>query len=625
MILRSTASGRLQCYRIQCMWGLFMRISSSLAKSQRRVLPSRSAQLLTIVLIISTVAAYIITFHGQGYGITGNWRILLSWAFAVNLVFAILVFLFAFHFGWIERFWRVFSLPMAAFLLPFVLVGCVRVHIAHITMQSAGFIYVMSLLSAALIVTWYAFANVQHASRTSLSLWVLLTTALIYVGITGWLMISTGVTGDEPHYLLLSYSLVKDRDFDLANNYNQRDYRAFYPYDIDPHTVSGTRGRAMLSHDVGLPILLVPGYALGGRIGATVELNIIAALLALGIYEAAIEVAASPTGAILAWGFFAFSAPLVIYESQIFPETAGVACALWAVILFSKFIKSGKSALLWWLAFLIALLPWLNMRFWIFVVALEFFIALYIIYHCKNWHECTANAAALTLPIGFTLLLFAWFDYVHFGTMLPNAGYLHEASTYFKFTHSKPISGALGLLFDRSVGVVPIAPVYLIAFAGLLPAFRKAPWLVGSLVAASLSYFLAMSFNEYWTGGWCPPARFSMGATALLTPAAALVVANRTQRWFLGVTGTWSFLVALVYTAFPRARYPVILDRAGFDLVLRKYLGSNFDVFFPSMIRSDQTDYFLAILWGISVAGCIWLLNRAETSTSPRTNQSALQ
>src|SRR6187200_2853743 len=36
-------------------------------------------------------------------------------------------------------------------------------------------------------------------------------------------------TGDEPHYLLMTQSLLRDGDFDLRNNYEHMDYLEYYP------------------------------------------------------------------------------------------------------------------------------------------------------------------------------------------------------------------------------------------------------------------------------------------------------------------------------------------------------------------------------------------------------------
>ncbi len=45
-------------------------------------------------------------------------------------------------------------------------------------------------------------------------------------------------TGDEPHYLLTTHSILKDKDIDLKNNYDNKDYLRFYPTDLpDRHII----------------------------------------------------------------------------------------------------------------------------------------------------------------------------------------------------------------------------------------------------------------------------------------------------------------------------------------------------------------------------------------------------
>ena len=69
--------------------------------------------------------------------------------------------------------------------------------------------------------------------------------------------------GDEPHYLLITHSLLKDGDFDLKNNYAGQDYKGYMdaPGGITPHTAPGTQGRLSF-HSPGISLLLFPFYSL---------------------------------------------------------------------------------------------------------------------------------------------------------------------------------------------------------------------------------------------------------------------------------------------------------------------------------------------------------------------------
>ena len=80
-------------------------------------------------------------------------------------------------------------------------------------------------------------------------------------------------TGDEPHYLLAAHSLAIDGDFDLSNNYTNRDYLNFYvSRDIVPQVRLNAAGQQLLDHYPALPVLTAPAYGVGrsrGRAAAT--------------------------------------------------------------------------------------------------------------------------------------------------------------------------------------------------------------------------------------------------------------------------------------------------------------------------------------------------------------------
>src|SRR6187401_3478505 len=74
-------------------------------------------------------------------------------------------------------------------------------------------------------------------------------------------------SGDEPHYLMVAESLVSDGDLDVANNYRNGDGRWFGNETLEsgPHAHAALDGRVWSTHDIGLPIVLVPVYAAATR------------------------------------------------------------------------------------------------------------------------------------------------------------------------------------------------------------------------------------------------------------------------------------------------------------------------------------------------------------------------
>ena len=589
---------------------------------EKRASPQSTIPLLvcgTLVLALNVGLAMVIrhVLHTPGYRRTGRVWGALPWALVVNLCFAGLTLIFAQFGKWRGQLGRVLAAVILVAGVPFLLPRALRIYKAE-WLYTLGLVYAIFLLLIVLVATWYALANAPWASRRSLRIWILAVTTLVYAGTTGWMRVSTGVTGDEPHYLLLTHSLVHDHDFDLTNNYAHKDYRAFYPYDMFPQTVPGRNGTAMLWHDVGLPLMLTVGYSVAGHTGAMVVVNVLTALVALGLFEAALELGGTRSSAIVVWALFSFSAPLIIYASQIYPETAGVGGTLWAVVLFARFMRTERTCWLWGAGVLVAVLPWLCIRYWMFAGPLVVVIALFILVRLRDRDRVISGLTALVLPLAISLGLFAWFDAQHFGTILPNAGYLRVAKSYPQYVHVQPVQGMLGLLFDRLEGIIPIAPIYLCAIGGLIAVSKKSRWLVAALLSAAVASLVFMAFSQYWTGGWCPPARYALGPGVLCAPATALVLQRRLQRWMLGIAALWSTIAAICYTAAPALRYPYRPDltTSSWDLFVRQRLGFDFDVVFPSMIRSSRMDYCLGAIWICAAAAWVWLLNRREAELS---------
>src|SRR5258708_3811624 len=80
----------------------------------------------------------------------------------------------------------------------------------------------------------------------------------------------TPIDGDEPYYMLMTESLVRDHDLDLANQYRDLAHSDIGRLDLvpQPGDPRGPHGEQYSRHEPFLPILLTPGYAVGGLPGA---------------------------------------------------------------------------------------------------------------------------------------------------------------------------------------------------------------------------------------------------------------------------------------------------------------------------------------------------------------------
>jgi hypothetical protein len=170
-----------------------------------------------------------------------------------------------------------------------------------------------------------------------------------------------------------------------------------------------------------------------------------------------------------------------------------------------------------------------------------------------------------------------------------------------------------GLLLDRSFGVLPAAPVFLLALAGgpLLIARRQA-WphaLVGLAILGPL-----VSWRMWW-GGQCPPARFLVPALPFLAAALALRVSRgRTGlwRWFpaLWLTGV---VLAAVAVAEPAAR--LLLNRGNRPTRLWAALSDGIAIgdYLPTLTHPSTRDARLALVW-IAAIGLLLVLDGLAAS-----------
>lgn len=375
-------------------------------------------------------------------------------------------------------------------------------------------------------------------------------------------------TGDEPHYLLAAHSLVNDADFDLANNYANLDYLNFYfSRDITPQVRLTAAGQQFLNHYPGLPLLIAPAYALGGRFGVLVFQSMVGALLAAVTFRLALLLSSSVTGSLLATLLLAFSPPLLFYNFLVYPELpAALLITLALYLILARDTPTPGAALALLLS--LALLPWLNRRF----VGLALLLALLALW---SWRRRDSWRGLVT-PVGGAALLLVLASAAGLGWLnnqfsAPVRADIIAPPTGFEFV-SRWLRG-LGWLVDQQRGLFIFAPIYALALWGA-PALarRNHLWFVMlPFLAAMAQISLAGGFWIAWEVG----PRFLV---AVLPPLAGLLALAwrrfwRSKLWlaFAGALAALSLLnswVVLTHFELPyKASLPIFYaDKSGLPL-----------------------------------------------------------
>ena len=129
------------------------------------------------------------------------------------------------------------------------------------------------------------------------------------------------VDGDEPHYLIIAASVLRDFDFDVRNNYRYDGIAGeIYPAALQPHALMPTGGP---QHMPGLGILLAVPFGLGGIIGARVALALLLTpILGVAVYRWS-RTALDPADATLATLGVLACSPVMFGASQLYPDLLG--------------------------------------------------------------------------------------------------------------------------------------------------------------------------------------------------------------------------------------------------------------------------------------------------------------
>ena len=266
-----------------------------------------------------------------------------------------------------------------------------------------------------------------------------------------------GIGGDEPHYLVITQSLLLDHDLKIGNNYAQGDYRPFSLADLKPDFLErGVNGEIYSIHAPGLSALVLPGYAFWGARGAIATACLLAALAALAIFDVALLIGG--TGAAWAtWASLCFSVPIVPHAWSLYPEIAAAAIVAWAVSWAADRRAVGGMA---WFArgLCLAILPWLHTKF-VVILAIA---GLWLMAQLLEQRGRVRALLAFAAPIVVSSLAWFAFFYIVYGTLDPQAPYAAHAQQFVKL-ENLPRS-VLGLLIDQKFGLLVYAPIYLAAW-----------------------------------------------------------------------------------------------------------------------------------------------------------------
>ncbi|MDD8027381.1 MAG: hypothetical protein PHI34_12815 [Acidobacteriota bacterium] len=487
---------------------------------------------------------------------------------------------------------------------------------------------------------WERFLALEPKRKLPL---LLLAALLVYNG-ASILLSSEGASfsGDEPHYILNTQSLLRDGDLDLANNYAEAGYARYMPAQavLQPHTVPGAAPGSKYSfHSPGVSFYLLPFYALGSGLGRGAlvfllrfAMTILGALFGLQIYLYARREWGREGLALGLWGLASFTTPVFFYSLHVYPEivVALFSFTVFRLFRFSERLTTGKLLLC---GFLLPAFVWLHALKYVFILIPLFLYCAWTLRRRKtpsrDW------AAFLAFPVILAALYLA-FSYKLYGSINPTAvswqgamdgrqtmGFLKQLWSGIPFRFR--LETLAGYFFDQRDGLLLYAPVYFFAFLGFFRMARakaKSVWLI---LAIAAPYALISAFLTQRTG-YAPQARPLVAAIwAPLLFLGAYLASERKRIFnglFCGAAGV-SILITWLLLQNPYALYQETTagaaDRGGDLFYLLSNLHHSLPKLLPSFLKVEDWHWTPNFVWPAATAlfVILFLLARRKAKRMP--------
>nr|MBA3295726.1 hypothetical protein [Acidobacteriota bacterium] len=413
--------------------------------------------------------------------------------------------------------------------------------------------------------------------------------------------------GDEPHYLVITQSLLKDGDIRIENNHRQGDYRAYVSGDLKPDfRVRGRNGEIYSIHAPGVSALVAPAFAIAGYGGVVVFLLLLSAAGSALTWHLAWFVSKREDAAWFGWAAVTLSATWIFHSFTVYPDGPGAVLTLtgvWALLRAEREATSTEESMVPWLLHgaALAALPWMHTRF----AAIAGLTGALVLLRLPRVPNAAGKALAfLCIPAVSALGWIGYFIKIY-GTPDPSVPYGGEPNSLAFIP-----DGLAGLLFDQRFGLLPYAPVLLCAAAGIcvMAVRSRLRRYALELLFVVGPYLLVVSYVAMWWGGRSAPARFFVPVLPWMAIPAAVgwtAVSSRGARALA--------LAALAFTAFASASLVLVGDghlaynsRLAYANWL-EWLNGSLDLGrgLPAWWREDEAPLFRGIaIWGsAAVAG----------------------
>lgn len=353
-----------------------------------------------------------------------------------------------------------------------------------------------------------------------------------------WTNQAVSTASDEVGYLTMAHGLWEHGDLEAVETVRNQEYKSYYWARWSDKLAFGRqKARGVL-----FPYLIAPFYGLGGRLGVLLFFAALMGLLAGQLLAWLDRAGLKPGPAAAAVGLVLASAPVLIASRQVFPDVAAMLLLAIGLRLLAALEARPWSAGLG-LLLVAALMALVKVRLGLLGAGLILAGALDLAAARLGWRRALALALAGALGLGVA----AWLGYPEYwprAAAAPLAQALEQIKRYAASPWDPVLIFIRGVAVDQNYGVLPAAPIFLLALAGVPAALRFRRRISLHVLLPTLLYLAVICLTRWqqWYGGFSGPGRF----VAVLLPGAALFLGLCLQ----ALNRPWRRLLALVPAAF---------------------------------------------------------------------------
>lgn len=397
------------------------------------------------------------------------------------------------------------------------------------------------------------------------------------------------IDGDEPYYVLVTESIARDGDLDLANQYGDLAHSATGRKDLRPQLGDpvGPRGEQFSRHEPFLPLLLVPGYLAAGLAGCVATIALFGALLVRSTLRLLDEEGFSDRARVVVAPFLSFGPPVIFYADRIWPEVP----AAW---MFAEMLRAGlrvarnASSTSAWLRLGLAGLGLSLIKIRFLPIAVLLLIAAIVVARKQRTRLVPIAIAVAVAIVPMLVLQYA----------AGSPFNVHVISEMVPQHPEEYLRGLFGSLLDAERGMLFRAPIWLFALWGLFR-WKEAPVAFRLGAIASVAYLLLLFPRAEWDGGWSPPLRYLVVFVPLFAAGLAFAV-ERIERWSLfAIASIVTFASSILAVVAPYRLFHLANGESLAGEWLSKIYQADVSRVLPSFIRVNRAAIVFAIAFSI--------------------------